>query len=170
MKKTNKKGIELNQAFPAVLTLILIAMLVIIGIYMFVSLKGTFTNLSTNTVTNESVTMATGVGTVANATLCNFGNFAVSSVTNTSTSIGSGNYTIDASAGTITNTTSEYTGNTWIINHTSTWGGESCSGTDTVISQFGNYPALVGLVGTIIFLGLVIGILVISFAFGGRKI
>jgi hypothetical protein len=39
--------------------------------------------------------------------------------------------------------------------------------TNTMITQFGGYPALVGLVGTIIFLGLVIGVLVGSFV-GGR--
>ena len=41
--------------------------------------------------------------------------------------------------------------------------------TDVMITQFGNYPALVGLVGTIIFLGLVIGVLVASFVFGGKR-
>ncbi len=40
--------------------------------------------------------------------------------------------------------------------------------TDELITQFGTYPVLVGLVGTIIFLGLVIGVLVASFVFGGR--
>ena len=86
-----KKGIPLNQAFGAVLMLVLIGVLVIIGIFIFVNLKSTFT-----------------VGTAeANAT-------------------------------------------------------------DVMITQFGNYPVLVGLVGTIIFLGLVIGVLVSSFAFGGK--
>jgi len=87
-----KKGIALNEAFTAVLTLILVATLVIIGIYMFVQLSSTFTANSAE----------------ANAT-------------------------------------------------------------ETMITQFGNYPALVGLVGTIIFLGVVIGVLVASFAFGGRR-
>ena len=41
--------------------------------------------------------------------------------------------------------------------------------TDVMINQFATFPALVGLVGTIIFLSLVIGVLVASFAFGGRK-
>lgn len=40
--------------------------------------------------------------------------------------------------------------------------------TATMITQFATYPALVGLVGTIVFLGLVIGVLVGSFVFGGR--
>lgn len=86
-----KKGIQLNQAFGAVLTLVLVAVLVIIAIYLFTSLGTSFT---------------AGTG-AANATA-------------------------------------------------------------TMITQFGTYPALVGLVGTIIFLGIVIGVLVASFAFGGR--
>ena len=91
MQTRQKKGIALNQAFGAVLTLILIATLVIVGIYMFVKLGDTFTASSAEK-----------------------------------------------------------------------------NATNTMITQFGNYPALVGLVGTIIFLGVVIGVLVASFAFGGR--
>lgn len=87
-----KKGIPLNQAFGAVLMLVLIGVLVIIAIFLFVNLGDTFTPLSAE----------------ANAT-------------------------------------------------------------DVMITQFGNYPALVGLVGTIIFLGLVIGVLVASFVFGGKR-
>lgn len=87
----NKKGIALNQAFGAVLTLVLVGVLVIIAIFLFVNLGATFTANSAE----------------ANAT-------------------------------------------------------------NTMIAQFGTYPTLVGLVGTIIFLGLVIGVLVASFVFGGN--
>lgn len=86
-----KKGIPLNQAFGAVLMLVLIGVLVIIAIFLFVNLGATFD---------------------------------------------------DASA--------------------------EKNATDVMIAQFGNYPVLVGLVGTIIFLGLVIGVLVASFVFGGK--
>ncbi|KKK75623.1 hypothetical protein LCGC14_2871840 [marine sediment metagenome] len=86
-----KKGIQLNQAFGAVLALVLVAVLVIIAIFLFVTLGSTFTADSAE----------------ANATT-------------------------------------------------------------EMITQFGSYPALIGLVGTIIFLGLVIGVLVASFVFGGR--
>ena len=87
-----KKGIPLNQAFGAVLMLVLIGVLVIIAIFLFVNLGDTFTDLSAEK-----------------------------------------------------------------------------NATNVMITQFGNYPALVGLVGTIIFLGLVIGVLVASFVFGGKK-
>ncbi len=87
----SKKGIALNQAFGAVLTLVLVAVLVIIAIFLFVNLGATFTA-----------------------------------------------------------------------------GSAELNATNTMITQFGTYPVLVGLVGTIIFLGLVIGVLVASFVFGGR--
>ena len=86
-----KKGIPLNQAFGAVLMLVLIGVLVIVAIFLFVNLGDTFTALSAEK-----------------------------------------------------------------------------NATDVMIAQFGTYPTLVGLVGTIIFLGLVIGVLVASFVFGGR--
>ena len=92
MEYKSKKGIQLGQAFGAVLTLVLVAVLVIIAIYLFTSLGNSFTASSS----------------AANATT-------------------------------------------------------------TMITQFSTYPALVGLVGTIIFLGIVIGVLVASFAFGGKR-
>ncbi len=88
---TCKKGIQLNQAFGAVLAVVLIAVLVIIAIFLFDALGDSFT--------------------------------------------------ADTAA---------------------------ANATDEMITQFGNYPALIGLVGTIVFLGLVIGVLVASFVFGGR--
>lgn len=87
-----KKGIPLNQAFGAVLMLVLIGVLVIIAIFLFVNLGATFADNSAEK-----------------------------------------------------------------------------NATDVMIEQFGNYPVLVGLVGTIIFLGLVIGVLVASFVFGGKR-
>ena len=88
---TTKKGIQLNQAFGAVLAVVLIAVLVIIAIFLFDALGDSFTD--------------------------------------------------DTAA---------------------------ANATDEMITQFANYPALIGLVGTIVFLGLVIGVLVASFVFGGR--
>jgi hypothetical protein len=91
MEYKSKKGIQLNQAFGAVLALVLVAVLVIIAIYLFTSLGASFST-----------------------------------------------------------------------------GSAALNATNTMITQFGAYPALVGLVGTIIFLGIVIGVLVASFVFGGR--
>jgi len=54
------------------------------------------------------------------------------------------------------------------LGNTFTAGSAELNATNTMITQFGTYPTLVGLVGTIIFLGLVIGVLVASFVFGGK--
>ncbi len=88
-----KKGIQLNQAFGAVLTLVLVAVLVIIAIFLFVTLSDSF----------------------------------------------------DANSA-------------------------EANASDAMVDEFSNYTSLIGLVGTIIFLGLVIGVLVASFAFGGRRV
>ena len=87
-----KRGIQLSQAFGAVLTVVLIGVLVIIAIFLFVNLGATFDT-----------------------------------------------------------------------------GSAELNATNTMITQFGTYPALVGLVGTIVFLGLVIGVLVASFVFSGKR-
>jgi len=92
-KLSPKKGIQLSQAFGAVLTLVLVAVLVIIAIFLFVTLSDSFDDDSSE----------------ANAS-------------------------------------------------------------DDMVTEFENYTSLIGLVGTIIFLGLVIGVLVASFAFGGRRV
>jgi hypothetical protein len=46
----------------------------------------------------------------------------------------------------------------------------STNATSTMITQFASYPTLVGLVGTVIFLGIIIGVLVASFAFGRKGV
>ena len=54
------------------------------------------------------------------------------------------------------------------LSSTFTAGSNEQNASNEMITQFATYPALVGLVGTIVFLGLVIGVLVASFVFGGR--
>lgn len=166
-----KNGIQLSQAFGAVLTLVLVAILVIISIVIFVSLSAVSVGEITSSVTNESVT-ATDAGTaLATSTSCNFGNLAVTNVTNSSsTVVPTTNYSISA-AGLVTNLSEQISDSAapWLITYTYTKGSEACNASEGMVTEFGNYTSLIGLVGTIIFLGLVIGVLVASFAFGGRR-
>jgi len=161
-----KKGIELNQAFGAVLMLVLIGVLVIIGIFMFVNLGDTFVNLATASSNDEVVDMsAGGPKTLSNGSLCNVGSFAISSIANGSaggTVIAPGNYSI-SNTGVLNNLTTTFTGNDWYVNSTSNWGGPACTSNDSMITQFATYPVLVGLVGTIIFLGWYNNLLRISY-------
>jgi adhesin HecA-like repeat protein len=167
---TKKRGIQLNEAFGAVLAVVLIAVLVIIAIFLFEILGSTFTATSAS-VTNESGAYINATGyTVDAASVCNFNTFAVSTIHNASDGvvIAAGNYTVDSSAGTIVNATVT----NWAdvnVTYTYQWGGQSCDAAEDMVTQFVTYPALVGLVGTIVFLGLVIGVLVTSFVFGGRR-
>lgn len=161
-----KKGIALNQAFAAVLMLVLVAVLVIVAIFLFSTLQdGAFTGTEAASVIGENITP---IATVNNATRCGFENFVITAATNSTGSIlTSGNWTTTG-AGVVTNTTA-LTGEAaapWNINYTYDWGGEACEATQSMIVQFATYPALIGLVGTIIFLGIVIGVLVASFVFG----
>ena len=175
-KIQTKKGIALNQAFGAVLTLVLIGILVIVAIFLFVNLGTTFDATVTDTTANESITAFSGTQnkTLLGAAACGFGTVNVASVVVYNTTndylISAGNYTVFTD-GIIVNDSnsdnlSEYA---WQVSYTHTDGGEACVATNTMVVQFGTFPALVGLIGTIIFLGIVIGVLVSSFVFGGRR-
>jgi len=163
----NKKGIQLSQSFGAVLTLVLVALLVIISIYLFTALQTSFP-LESETIVNESATLSTTGYTLTNSSLCGFASPSITTVYNTTDGVvlTSGNWTFNSTTYKMVNTTN-------IINmkvgYTYQWRGEGCTASTTMITQFGTFPALVGLVGTIIFLALVIGVLVASFAFGGKR-
>ena len=169
-----KKGIALSQAFGAVLTLILVGVLVIIAIFMFVTLGATF-NTTSASVFNETGAYINTTGyTLTNASDCNFNSPTITELWNATSPIlliDAGNYTV-SSVGVLTNITeSDFSTGSFAMNVSYTYlhGGAACEATDELITQFGTYPVLVGLVGTIIFLGLVIGVLVASFVFGGRR-
>ena len=163
-----KKGIQLNQAVGAILALILIAVLVIVGIYMFANLQ---TGLPTTTysIVNESGHINGTTYTLANSTVaCGYNTPVISSIVNTTdgVNIASGNWTLTNS--TLVNATAR----NWhgvSITYSYQYGGPACEAAATTVTNWSNYPALVGLVGTIVFLGIVIGVLVASFVFGGRK-
>ena len=69
----SKKGIQLSQAFGAVLTLVLVAVLIIIAIVIFVNLNSSFAGTTSVSVTNESLVMpGTGIIATAGAANCSF--------------------------------------------------------------------------------------------------
>lgn len=169
-----KKGIALNQAFGAVLMLVLIGVLVIIAIFMFVTLGDTFSDIE-ESVINETGAYINLTGyTLTNASDCNFNTPVITALWNATSPIlliDSANYTV-SSAGVLTNLTeSDFSTGSFSMNVSYTYlqGGAACDATSEMVTQFGNYPALVGLIGTIIFLGIVIGVLVASFVFGRKS-
>lgn len=174
----SKKSIQLSQAFGAVLTLVLVAVLVIVAIVIFVQLAASFAGTTSVTINNETLTAVTEAGVaITGATLCQFNDFSVTEIYNETENaiVPTNNYTVDASAGTVTYSGGAgagallYNNTDWDVTGTYTWGSGACDASESMTTEFGNYTSLIGLVGTIIFLGLVIGILVTAFAFGGRR-
>lgn len=171
LKIKNNKGIQLAQAFGAVLIVVLVGVLVIVAILLFSQVGTSFAGTVSASSLNEAVTPETNGTLLDGAFNCSAGAFAISSVENNSAGgevIPASNYTV-SNIGLFQNTSDFYTGNDWNVNYTYTWGSAACTASQDLVTQFATYPALVGLVGTIIFLGLVIGILVASFVFGGRR-
>ncbi len=171
-----KKSIQLNQAFGAILTLVLVAVLIIVAIFIFAQLATSFAGQQTSSITNESVlTEDDSVTLVFAAGTCGFTTWTPGLVLNRTDNIGIDNatlvegvdYSIQSAAGTITNLTATW--NDSFITYTYDWGSTACNASEDMTVEFSNYTSLVGLVGTIIFLGLVIGVLVTAFAFGGRR-
>jgi hypothetical protein len=163
-----RKGILLSEAFGAVLTLVLISVLVIIGIYVFSILQTSFPLVYATTV-NESVNMTASGDTLDKSTVCRFISPSIITVYNLTDGVvlNSGNYTFNTTTYKMINTTKI---SSVLVTYGYQWGDESCNAVSSTISQFGAYPALVGLIGTIIFLSLVIGVLVASFAFGKKGV
>ncbi len=166
-----KKGIALNQAFGAVLMLVLVGVLVIIAIFLFSTLGATFTTVSA-TVTNESGGWLNQSGyPLDNNGACNFNTLSITNIVNATDGdagiVEAGNFSV-SDIGVLFNATN-FVYPSINVSYTYLWGGEACEATDTMVTQFSSYPVLVGLVGTIIFLGIVIGVLVASFVFGRRN-
>jgi hypothetical protein len=171
MQKINqKKSIQLNQAFGAVLTLILVAILVIVGIYLFSALQTSIPYKTTSVINESGRINGTRYSNTTYQGICNF--IAPSSITavnvSSNTVINAANYTIDWATSTIVNATAKQYDYVY-FSFDYQWGGEACVATRNMTAQFGTYPALIGLLGTIIFLALVIGVLIASFAFGGKQ-
>jgi len=163
--KINKKGIQLQEGFGAVLTLVLVAVLIIVGIVLFVNLQASLPPVSASII-NETGDISTTGHLLTNSTDCNFASPSITqALTSGGSLIPSANYTLVSN--TIVNSTATAYSNA-LISYSYTNGGSACTATVGMITNFSSYPTLVGLIGTIIFLGLVIGILVASFVFGGK--
>ncbi len=173
-----KKSIQLSQAFGAVLTIVLVAVLVVVAIFIFVTLADIGVSTTNLIVINETGAFVNATGyKVEGSNGCGITNLAITEVNNATNGtvgfpligIAAANFTFDTSNGFITNAT-DFNFNSANVSYTFTQGSEACNASESLVTEFSNYTSLIGLVGTIIFLGLVIGVLVTAFAFGGRKV
>jgi hypothetical protein len=165
MKKYNKKGMSLGEGFPAVLSLVLIALIVIIAVFIFITLTSNLPGTITSTINESGWINSTGYNLI-NISSCNAKNPLVVYVYNGTGDeiINAANYTLttSSSAWTIKNTTS-WRSNSVKIVYSYTWGDQACVASSASAVQFGTYPALIGLIGTIIFLAILIGVLIGAF-------
>jgi len=165
-----KKGLGLNELMSALLIVVAVGALVIISLVIFSAMN--FPGTERMVIANESMGTVTSIEYVnAAQTNCSFGNFVLTNLINTTSGgvVPATNYT-SASTGLITMTGAPYNNTALSSSYTYTWGSEACDASSNLVTQFAAYPALVGLVGTIVFLAAVIGILVFSFIMrGGRK-
>ena len=173
----NKKGIQLNMAMGAILALILVATLVIVSIYLFSSLETAVNAPNTaGTAINETLTTVTEKGENLSASLLRAGACGTATAVINSTdsiTIASGNYTQTGCTIVFKDGGDANFNNTnWKVTYPYTYTASTAASnaSDVTITNFSNYPALVGLVGTIVFLGIVIGVLVASFVFGKKDV
>lgn len=171
METTQKKGIQLNEAVFAVGTLISVALLVIVGVLLIGNLDTAVAAQNTPvTVVNETSNI-NKTGDFLNRALTerDFNNAVVVVAINGSSGaiIPTSNYTVTANG--FLNSTTAATN--WVnvnvtYTYTYTLATAASNASTATNAQFSGYPALVGLVGTIIFLGLVVGALMVAFLFG----
>ncbi|MHA1482094.1 MAG: hypothetical protein ACTSQA_01485 [Candidatus Heimdallarchaeaceae archaeon] len=167
-----KKGISLSQGFAAVLVVIVVAVLIIVAVFLFVTLQGTFPNEAQSIVNETSASVVDELGVVvANASDCEFNSFVLGTVTNITdgTVIDPGNYSSTSEGVVACDGCIDYNSTSWNMSYIYNNRGAGCDASASMVTQFATYPALLGLVGMVVFLGLVIGVLVASFAFGGRS-
>lgn len=169
MKIKNKKGLDLSDAFPAVLTVSVIAILIVALIYVFTAFQSIPADISYATI-NESFTVSTEGTAMANATKCGFSGFTVTAVHNSSGYVlNTGNYTANA-VGTIANKTSAAIyGTGWMASYLYTDKGSTCTAASTFTTQFANSIPIIGLVLTIVLIAIIIGVLVSSFFLRRRE-
>jgi len=169
----NKKGLGLKALYPAVLVIIIVGIMLGVGIFV---LDETSEAISTTleSVSNETMNMTnpTSPLTVSNSGECGFSNLVVTAVTNYSNSeeaiIDPSEYTVNADAGTIINTTGTYA-DEWNVSYTYFGsGGEDdyCTVLETSITGIGGLASWIAVIVVVIAAAVVLGIVINSF---GKK-
>ena len=116
------------------------------------------------TVINDSITVSSSgayvsASSVSNSSTCNFEDFSVTQVFNsTHYSLNSANYTV-FSDGKIVNTTSQ-NGRSWNVSYTYSYAGTACDVTNDLQTEISNNTSIAGIVLTISLVGIVLSILV----------
>ena len=175
-----KKG-QVNTLAPAILALVFAAIVLVFGIVMTQELKDNDTlNDLTVSVTNETLTTVNEDGeTVVTQPVCGFNNFIVSEIYNESGDavVPSNNYTVDASAGTVTYSGGAggvaagfgYNDTDWDVTYTFDWGDSACEAANSTVYGLGTFADFWEIIVLAIVITIVIGLLLIIFGGSARR-
>jgi len=175
MRIKDKRGMTLNDIYPAVLTLVLIGIILGIGIFVM-SQVGLQLSTTSGTVINESgLGINRTVITVDQASEPGFNTFAITScfanatsqgtLGEANTSIASGNWTTNSEGGTITNATSlEY--NDVKCSYTYLYGTDASTAIDTSMNATAGFADWIAVIVVVIAAAIVLGIVLKSFGRG----
>jgi len=168
-KKHSKKGMNLGDLYPVILTIALVAILLAIVLFVMGSFQETVPTEQVS-VTNETGAYINSTGyTVNDADACEFQNFQVTEARNATdgTTISTSEYTVDSADGTITNATAT-TYSDVNLDYTYDYGGKSCDALDDISSDFQDFVPWIGVILLVIAAAIVLGIVIRSFAGQGR--
>ena len=175
----DKKG-QVNTLAPAILALTFAAIVLVFGIVMVQELKDNDSlNDLTISVTNETLTTVQEDGeTVVNQVVCGFNNFVVTEIYNETGDaiVPSNNYTVDASAGTVTYSGGAgegadlYNNTDWDVTYNYDWGDTACISANSTVYGLGTFADFWEIIVLAIVITVVIGLLLVIFGgAGGRR-
>lgn len=170
MKQTNRKG-QLQGLPMAVMILIVSIILLVLGLVIVQEIRDSdlVTEANTKTVVNETVATVTNLGdNLASASLCS-PVCSVSAAINTSsgTLIPTTNYSVTAIGCRIafTNGLQGFNNSNWNVTYSVTYGDEACTSGNSSIIGLGDFADFIPIIVIALVAGVVIAIILGSFAF-----
>lgn len=162
----DKKGMGIGDLYPIILIIATIAILLAIVLMVMEEWQGA-TNTQDGTTTDEQDHWInrTAFAVTNKSTSCGFTNLAVTGAWNQSdgTAIASGNYTVDADAGTIVGTTACGNYSSVNISYTFNYGGADCEAMEDIVEDFTDFIPWIGIILLVIAAAIVLGIVITSF-------
>ena len=168
----NKKGMGIGDIYPVILTIVLVAILIAVGMLILSEFGESWKDREGETVINEtlSAVFATANQSVTNFDKCEFNSMVITVAHNSSSGavIPAANYTYWESGNIINLTADGVDSGLWNLSYTYKWGGKPCEATEAIASDFTDFIPWIGIILLVVAAAIVLGILVRSFGGGGR--
>ena len=168
----NKKG-QLSGMPVVILTLTVSIILLVMGLVIIQGIRNsnTIDQSASSTYSDETLTTVTEAGEDLVCATNPAATCSLSSVLNTTggETIGSGNYTLTGCSLAASGATGGYNNTNWNVTYTCRYGGEVFLATNTSLTGFDDFADFIPIIVIAIAAGLVVAIVLGSFAFGGRN-